>query len=175
MTFTSGCLFLMSCPTFKATDNTMSFSLQVAPRVPGSLPPCPASNTMVKGVAAWFAKAKTVQTVRSNSIFLTFIVLSSVGMCCKNKGIPSTSQKNWFSLCLKTLRMGEMNAMALLEKYLGDNPPLFHLVCDHSKRVVEKALWIADKHPELNLNRLFLEEAGMIHDIGVFLTHAPSI
>lgn len=68
-----------------------------------------------------------------------------------------------------------MNAMALLEKYLGDNPPLFHLVCDHSKRVVEKALWIADKHPELNLNRLFLEEAGMIHDIGVFLTHAPSI
>lgn len=31
------------------------------------------------------------------------------------------------------------------------------------------------KHPELNLDTVFLEEAAMLHDIGIFLTHAPGI
>lgn len=45
----------------------------------------------------------------------------------------------------------------------------------HSRSVADKALWIAGKHPELNLDTVFLEEAAMLHDIGIFLTHAPGI
>ena len=45
----------------------------------------------------------------------------------------------------------------------------------HSRSVADKALWIADKHPELNLDKAFLEEAAMLHDIGIFLTDAPGI
>ena len=41
--------------------------------------------------------------------------------------------------------------------------------------MADKALWIAGKHPELNLDTVFLEEAAMLHDIGIFLTHAPGI
>ena len=45
----------------------------------------------------------------------------------------------------------------------------------HSRLVAEKALRIADGHPELNLDKDFLYEAGMLHDIGIFLTNAPGI
>jgi uncharacterized protein len=37
------------------------------------------------------------------------------------------------------------------------------------------ALQVADRHPELDLDRTFLEEAAMLHDIGIFLTDAPGI
>ena len=37
------------------------------------------------------------------------------------------------------------------------------------------ALWIAGKHPELNLDKQFLEEAAMLHDIGIFMTDAEGI
>ncbi len=45
----------------------------------------------------------------------------------------------------------------------------------HSRAVTEKALQIARNHPELKLDTLFLEEAAMLHDIGIFLTDAPDI
>ena len=34
---------------------------------------------------------------------------------------------------------------------------------------------LAQKHPELSLDTDFVYEAAMLHDIGVFLTHAPEI
>ena len=49
------------------------------------------------------------------------------------------------------------------------------ILLTHSRSVADKALWIADKHPELNLDKAFLEEAAMLHDIGIFLTDAPGI
>ena len=52
---------------------------------------------------------------------------------------------------------------------------LKHILNVHSRSVADKALWIAGKHPELNLDTVFLEEAAMLHDIGIFLTHAPGI
>ena len=45
----------------------------------------------------------------------------------------------------------------------------------HSRSVADKALWIAGKHPELNLDKQFLEEAAMLHDIGIFMTDAEGI
>lgn len=49
------------------------------------------------------------------------------------------------------------------------------ILVKHSRCVADKALEIAKRHPELELDTAFLEEAGMLHDIGVFLTHAPAI
>ena len=61
-----------------------------------------------------------------------------------------------------------MKVLDLIDKYYPQDNV-------HSRSVADKALWIAGKHPELNLDTVFLEEAAMLHDIGIFLTHAPGI
>lgn len=68
-----------------------------------------------------------------------------------------------------------MDALAIIDKFYPEENQLKHILLTHSRSVADKALWIADRHPELNLDRRFLEEAALIHDIGVFLTDAPGI
>ena len=68
-----------------------------------------------------------------------------------------------------------MDALAIINKYYPEDNELRHILLTHSRLVADKALWIADRHPELNLDRPFLEEAALLHDIGVFLTDAPGI
>lgn len=63
----------------------------------------------------------------------------------------------------------------LIDKYYRQDSDLKHILLVHSRSVVAKALAVADKHPELNLDRKFVEEAAMLHDIGIFLTKAPGI
>ena len=41
--------------------------------------------------------------------------------------------------------------------------------------VADKALSICDRHPELGMDRQFVEEGAMLHDIGIFKTNAPDI
>lgn len=64
---------------------------------------------------------------------------------------------------------------AIIDKYYPEANELKHILLLHSRAVAEKALWIADKHPELHLDKQFLYEASMLHDIGIFLTNAPGI
>ena len=45
----------------------------------------------------------------------------------------------------------------------------------NSRQVADRCLKIAKAHPELRLDREFLEEAAMLHDIGIFRCDAPSI
>lgn len=68
-----------------------------------------------------------------------------------------------------------MDALAIINKYYPEDNELKHILLTHSRSVADKALWIADCHPELELDRTFLEEAALLHDIGVFLTDAPGI
>lgn len=68
-----------------------------------------------------------------------------------------------------------MDALAIINKYYPEENELKHILLTHSRSVADKALWIADRHPELELDRSFLEEAALLHDIGVFLTDAPGI
>jgi len=65
--------------------------------------------------------------------------------------------------------------MRVIDKYYSDNPPLKDLLILHSRLVADKALSIAAAHPELGLDMQFLEEASMLHDIGIFLTDADAI
>ena len=68
-----------------------------------------------------------------------------------------------------------MDALSIINKYYPEENELKHILLTHSRSVADKALWIADRHPELNRDRAFLEEAALLHDIGIFLTDAPSI
>ncbi len=68
-----------------------------------------------------------------------------------------------------------MSPDKIINKYYSEENELKHILLVHSRLVVEKALWVADRHPELNLDKGFLFEAGMLHDIGIFMTKAPGI
>ena len=67
-----------------------------------------------------------------------------------------------------------MDYMKIIEKYYPDEEAR-EILLVHSRSVARKALEIAGRHPELHLDRTFLEEAAMVHDIGIFLTNAPGI
>ena len=68
-----------------------------------------------------------------------------------------------------------MNPIELIDADYPEDNERKHILWVHSRLVAEKALRIADGHPELNLDKDFLYEAGMLHDIGIFLTNAPGI
>lgn len=68
-----------------------------------------------------------------------------------------------------------MNPIDLIDKYYPEENELRHILLTHSRSVADKALQIADRHPELKIDRDFLYEGAMLHDIGIFLTDADGI
>lgn len=68
-----------------------------------------------------------------------------------------------------------MDYITIIDKYYKDNSELKDILLKHSRAVADKALAIADAHPELHLDRDFLVEAAMVHDIGIIKTDAPDI
>ena len=68
-----------------------------------------------------------------------------------------------------------MNTLTIIEKFYKKDSDLYNILVSHSTDVMNKALHIAEIHPELKIDKDFLKEASMLHDIGVFLTNAPSI
>ena len=63
----------------------------------------------------------------------------------------------------------------IIGKYYSKGTPLYELLVLHSKLVATLALEIAEAHPGWEVDKAFLYEAAMLHDIGIFLTDAPSI
>ncbi len=68
-----------------------------------------------------------------------------------------------------------MDPVKIIEKYYPPGTEAYKILLDHSERVAKKALSIARQHPEMELDKQFIYEAAMLHDIGVFLCNAPSI
>lgn len=68
-----------------------------------------------------------------------------------------------------------MNPLALIDKYYPEENELKRILLVHSRAVADKALELARKHPELQLDLQFVEEAAMLHDIGIFKTDAKDI
>jgi uncharacterized protein len=68
---------------------------------------------------------------------------------------------------------------ALIEKYCAGNTELQHILLTHSRQVADRALAILHAHPESiesgEVDPVFVEEAAMLHDIGVVLCDAPKI
>ncbi|NDV81144.1 HD domain-containing protein [Bacteroides sp. 51] len=63
----------------------------------------------------------------------------------------------------------------IIDTYYPENNELKHILLTHSRSVAEKAVSIAEKHPEYQLDKTFLYEAAMLHDIGILLTDAQGI
>ena len=68
-----------------------------------------------------------------------------------------------------------MNPLEIISKYYPQDTEAWHILVTHSRSVADKALAIAKLHPEMNLDQVFIEEAAMLHDIGIFLCQAPDI
>ena len=68
-----------------------------------------------------------------------------------------------------------LDPLELIRKYYDPASEAYRILTIHSERVTAKALDIVDRHPEWHLDRDFVAEAAMLHDIGIFLTDAPSI
>lgn len=68
-----------------------------------------------------------------------------------------------------------MDWKAIIYKYYPDDNDLRRLLLKHSRDVADRALLVAERHPELVIDREFLEEGAMLHDLGIFMTDAPGI
>lgn len=68
-----------------------------------------------------------------------------------------------------------MDVKEIIEKYYPLDNELKHIYMVHARKVADMSLEMARKHPELGLDLQFIEEAAMLHDLGIFLTDAPRI
>ena len=68
-----------------------------------------------------------------------------------------------------------MDYQSIIDKYYPADDDLRRLLVFHSRQVADRCLLIVKKHPELPVDVQFLEEAAMLHDIGIRWCHAPSI
>ena len=68
-----------------------------------------------------------------------------------------------------------MDYLSIINRYYPEDNGLRRILLRHSGDVARKALLVAGRHPELQLDLQFVEEAAMLHDIGIFLCHAPAI
>jgi HDIG domain protein len=64
---------------------------------------------------------------------------------------------------------------AVIDKYYPHNDELRHILLTHSRSVADLALALAKRLPEQDLDLQFIEEAAMLHDIGIVRCDAPSI
>ena len=68
-----------------------------------------------------------------------------------------------------------MNPLDIIDRYYAHSPELRHILLTHSLQVRDRALLIADRHPELSIDLQFVSEAAMLHDIGIIFCQAPKI
>ena len=63
----------------------------------------------------------------------------------------------------------------IIEKYYLKDSVAFRYLNTHSKAVTELAVKIAEENQQLNPDMDFINEAAMLHDIGIYKTNAPII
>ena len=82
---------------------------------------------------------------------------------------------NFAVLYNTNLQVMTMDYLAIINKYYPADDALRQLLLKHSRQVADRCLAIVAKHQELSVDAQFLEEAAMLHDIGIFRCQAPSI
>ena len=68
-----------------------------------------------------------------------------------------------------------MDYQKIIDKYYSSDDELRHILLTHSRQVADRALSIARRHPEFGADCAFIEEAAMLHDIGIVRCDAPGI
>jgi uncharacterized protein len=71
--------------------------------------------------------------------------------------------------------MAGINVREIIDSYYPQDDELKNIYNIHAVKVASLALEMAGRHPELGIDRQFVEEAAMLHDLGIFLTDAPRI
>lgn len=67
------------------------------------------------------------------------------------------------------------NPQEILLAYYDPDTDLFRMLTAHNERVAEKSLEAARQVRHLNPDFGFIEEAALLHDIGIFMTDAPEL
>lgn len=79
---------------------------------------------------------------------------------------PAIANDNeWFTM---------LDSRRIIDKYYPEENLLKHILLTHSGQVTDFALQLAGRS-SLSLDEDFVYEAGMLHDIGIFMTYAPKI
>lgn len=68
-----------------------------------------------------------------------------------------------------------MHPIKIIEKYYKPDSKAYTFLVEHSRIVARKSLEIAEKVKHLDPDLKFIEEAAMLHDIGIFLTDFPKL
>ena len=68
-----------------------------------------------------------------------------------------------------------MDPIEIITKHYEPDSRAYNILIEHGRRVTAKALAIADRVAQLKPDRRFLEEAALLHDIGIFLTNSPQL
>jgi len=68
-----------------------------------------------------------------------------------------------------------MNPVEIIKKYYHPESLAFRILIMHGMAVAEKALEIAARVKHVSPDREFIQEAAMLHDIGILMTNEPQI
>ncbi len=68
-----------------------------------------------------------------------------------------------------------MNPEEVIARFYPPGGPLHDIFMAHAVAVTKKSLDIAQKVSSMNPDTAFIEQAAMLHDIGIFMTRARSI
>jgi uncharacterized protein len=68
-----------------------------------------------------------------------------------------------------------MKPIDIINEFYAPGSKAGDILIRHSEAVAQKALCVAGKIPDVKPDTHFIEEAAMLHDIGIFYTNAPSL
>jgi uncharacterized protein len=63
----------------------------------------------------------------------------------------------------------------IIQQYYDADSKVYDTLIAHGEAVSKKALRIAERLRHLKPNMTFIQEAAMLHDIGIFMTHVPEL
>ena len=73
------------------------------------------------------------------------------------------------------MKRGGIDAIGIISKYYEPGSLAYNLLIGHSTCVAQKALVIAGRLMQMKPDMVFIEEAAMLHDIGIFGTNVSDI
>lgn len=68
-----------------------------------------------------------------------------------------------------------MNPLEIIARFYSPDREAYHILVEHSLDVAALADEVMRAHPDLGADPVFVREAAMLHDLGIYLTHAPGI
>ncbi|MEK6691994.1 MAG: HD domain-containing protein [Nitrospirota bacterium] len=68
-----------------------------------------------------------------------------------------------------------MDSLKIIEKYYGPGSKAYEFLVRHGRSVAGKAIEVAERVNHLKPDIGFIEEASMLHDIGILYTNSPEL